>query len=95
MSLQLFRYNLKEFISKKFSMGHQLMISGDFNSEYDELSNWFLGKGLKDVMAEQHGKSPITYQRLAIDPIDCLFASPSLCIKKVGCLGFNRLISNQ
>ena len=92
---QLFGQDLREFINEKITHGHQLVISGDFNSGYNELKNWFLDEGLKDIMAERHGKSPITYQRSASDPIDCIFASPSMFLNKGGCLGFNRLISDH
>ena len=56
------------------------MIIGVFNSGYNDLSDWLLDEDPKDIMAERHDKSPITYQQSAIDPIGYLFASPSLCI---------------
>ena len=75
--------------------GEQLIVCGDFNSEYVKLSEWFLDEGLRDMLVPRHGKCPITYQRSRQDPLDCIFGSPSMTIKKGGCLAFNNLISDH
>ena len=53
--------------------GEQLIVCGDFNSEYVKLSEWFLDEGLRDMLVPRHGKCPITYQRSRQDPLDCIF----------------------
>ena len=75
--------------------GEQLIVCGDFNSEYVKLSEWFLDEDLRDMLVPRHGKCPITYQRSRQDPLDCIFGSPSMTIKKGGCLAFNNLISDH
>ena len=40
-------------------------------------------------------KFPMTYQRSAEDPLDCIFGSPSLQIKNGGCIALGRLLSDH
>ena len=92
---QLFGHDLKITIGKYANMGNQMIVCGDFNSEYSALSEWFLDEGLQDIIAEKNGVMPITYQRSKKDPLDCVFGSPSIKIKNGGCLSFGRLISDH
>lgn len=41
-SRQLFGYNLCKFIEKQIEPGHQIIVMGDFNSEYVALQEWML-----------------------------------------------------
>ena len=92
---QLFGYDLRKAITKYTNMGNQMIVCGDFNSEYSGLSEWFLDEGLQDIIAEKNGKMPITYQRSKEDPLDCVFGSPSIKITNGGCLSFDKLISDH
>ena len=76
-------------------MGHPLIVSGDFNSDYNSLTNWMQDIGLTDLVHSRHGKAPITYQRSRSDPIDRIFGSPSIKIRKDGFLSFGRLLSDH
>ena len=78
---QMFGYDLRRTIGKYSNIGNQLIVCGDFNSEYLTLSEWFLDEGLQDIIAQKHGKMPITYQRSKKDPLDCVFGTPSIKIK--------------
>ena len=60
---QLFGHDLKKIIDDEIIKGNQVVISGDFNSNYDQLKEWMLNIRLKDLMHENHGRSHITYQR--------------------------------
>ena len=62
--------------------GEQLIVCGDFNSEYVKLSEWFLDEVLRVMLVPRHGKCPITYQRSRQDTPDYIFGSPSMTIKK-------------
>ena len=53
---QLFGYDLRNTIGKYANIGNQLIVCGDFNSEYLTLSEWFLDEGLQDIIAHKHGK---------------------------------------
>ena len=92
---QLFGNDLRKVIRKQMDKGEQLIVCGDFNSEYDTLSQWFIQEGLRDLIGAKHGKSPITYQRSRNDPIDCVFGTPSVTIKNGGCLAFTKLMSDH
>ena len=92
---QLFGMDLKEVIGKKIEQGHQIILMGDFNSEYSELESWMLELGLQDLIGKKHGKGPKTYNRSKDAPIDCVFGSASLQISKGGFLSFGRLMSDH
>ena len=36
---QLFGYDLKQFIEENMGLGHNLLVCGDFNSDYTKLIN--------------------------------------------------------
>ena len=92
---QLFGYDLKLMVDKLSAAGHHIIIQGDFNSEYKPLVHWMQELGLVDLMQAKLGECPITYQRSAKYPLDCIFGDPYFKIKKGGCLSFNRLISDH
>ena len=47
---QLFGHDLKEMVTKFTSAGHNIIIQGDFNSEYEQLSKWMSELGLIDLV---------------------------------------------
>ena len=87
---QLFGHDLSEFISSKQDQ-YQIIVAGDFNSSYDELTDYMLQLGLQDMISKQHGRGPVTYQRSADSPIDRIFGSVSLKARHSGFLSFGRL----
>lgn len=87
---QLFGHDLRSLIESKQD-SHQILLCGDFNSGYDDLTDYMLELGLQDVIAKQHGRGPITYQRSADSPIDRIFGSVSLKARHSGFLSFGRL----
>ena len=58
----MFGCNLKAAIDKEMNLGHQVMVCGDFNSEYESLVDWFRDEELSDILAKKHCKGAITYQ---------------------------------
>ena len=92
---QLYGYDLKQLIDEKTNLGHQLIVCGDFNCDYEELCQWMHSVSLCDLLESKHGRPPITYQRSARDPLDCFFGSPSLQISKGGHLSFGRLLGDH
>ena len=92
---QLFVHDLKITINKKIDEGHQLIISGDFNSEYIQLTDWIMDLGLKDIIHNKHGTSTRTCKRSKNFPIDCILGNATLQKKKGGLLSFHRLCSDH
>ena len=87
---QLFGHDLSELITAKQDT-HQIILAGDFNSSYDELTDYMLQLGLQDIISKQHGRGPITYQRSADSPIDRVFGSVDIKARHSGFLSFGRL----
>ena len=81
---QLFGHDLQNIIEEKERLGHQLIVCGDFNSEYDELKEWMLRANLSDLIVPRHGLGPRTYKRSKQMPIDCFFGSSTLKISRGG-----------
>ena len=92
---QLFGSDLKGKNEEKLDLGHQVIDMGDFNSDYKNLKKWMGNLGLIDLMHEKHGPCPPTHHRSKVDPIDCIFGSPSLSIARGGFLPFHKLISDH
>ena len=46
----LFGHDLRKAIEKYISQGRQIIVCGDFNSEYDGLTEWFLSGGLQIII---------------------------------------------
>ena len=53
---QLFGMDLKAVIGTKIEQGHQIILMGDFNSEYSELESWMLELGLQDMIGKNTEK---------------------------------------
>ena len=51
---QLFGFDLKQKIEELTPEGHQLIIKGDFNSEYEDLKPWMIDLGLIDLIGKKH-----------------------------------------
>ena len=77
---QLYWYNLRILVRQKSNKWHQLMVIGDFNSNYTELIEWMNDKCCVDILQKKQGACSITYQRFAPDPIDCSFGDSSINI---------------
>ena len=92
---ELFGHDLATLIASYQQKQHQLLVLGDFNSQYSQLCLWMKEKGLHDLIHQRHGKSPITCKKSATDPIDCIFGSPSISCAKAGFLSFSKLVSDH
>ena len=92
---QLFGIDLKNAIENRLDSGHQIIVMGDFNSEYTKLKDWMLDLGLKELIEERHGAGPKTYKRSKDAPIDCIFGSAHLGIKQGGFLSFDNLMGDH
>ena len=60
---QLFGHDLKELTESKILDGHQLIINGIFNSEYEELSEWMIKKWHKTSCSAKRWKNAHTHGR--------------------------------
>jgi len=87
-SRQLFGYNLCKFIEKQIEPGHQIIVMGDFNSEYVALQEWMLYLGLLDIIENKHGYKPAPkmHSRSTNSLIDCIFASAQVSCAHCGFL---------
>ena len=92
---QLFGIDLKAAIEAKVELGHQIIVMGDFNSEYSDLTEWMLELGLVDIISEAHDNGPKTYNRSKDSHIGCIFTSVNLKLRKGGFLPFHKLLSDH
>ena len=92
---QLFGIDLKNVITEHITLGYQIIVMGDFNSEYDTLQRWMLQLGLHDIIAQQHGPGPKTYERSKDSPIDCIFGTPQISMALGGFLTFHKLLGDH
>ena len=81
---QLFDIDLQLEIQSKLDQGHNLIIQGGFNSNYEDLHKWMLELGLNDIIAKKYGKGPTTYNRSSESPIDHIFGTSIFTITN-GC----------
>ena len=72
---QLFGIDLKRKIEDRMALGHQIIVMGDFNSEYTKLNSWMMHLGLRDIIAKRHGPGPGSHERSQSLPIDCILNS--------------------
>ena len=79
---QLFGQDLSILLNDCMNLGHQIVLSGDFNLEYSDLCQYMLQFGLVDLIAERHGACPNTYNRSKNSPLDIIFGSLHLQPKK-------------
>ena len=75
--------------------GHQLIIQGDFNSEYEDLKPWMNDLRLADLIGKKHGKNPRNHTRSKDSPIDCIFDTANFRILRGDYLSFGRLDSDH
>ena len=61
---QLYGHDLKKFINSKSEAGHQVIVLGDFNSNYVDLQEWINNIGCKDIF----NKNMVSVQSLIKDP---------------------------
>ena len=92
---QLFGIDLKTEIDASIEQGHNVIVMGDFNSDYSKLKSWMLEAGLEDILASKHGPAPKTHLRSKDAPIDCIFATAHFGIRKGGFLSFHKLLSDH
>ena len=92
---QLFGMDLKKAVESKIEKCHQIILMGDFNSEYEDLITYILDLGLQDLIRQKHGKGPKIHDHSKDSPIYCIFGSASLKISKGGFLSFGRLLSDH
>ena len=46
----LFGHDFPKARDKYISQGYQMIVSGDFNSKYKGLTEWFMNEGLQDII---------------------------------------------
>ena len=92
---QLFGIDLRQALNNKIDQGHNLLVMGDFNSEYSNLKTWMQDLGLVDLIAQRHGACPKTHVRSKDAPIDCIFGSAHFNIARGGFLSFTKLLSDH
>ena len=90
---KLFWMDLAITVTKAHTEGYNVILMGDFNSEFSELREWMIQHGLLENIAELHGydAAPNTHLRSKDAPIDAIFCSPQITATKGGYLSFNML----
>ena len=94
---ELFGADVKKYISEKMEDGHQILLMGDFNSDFQELKEWMQDLLLEEIITKLHPDKPLqkTYKRSQKAPLDGIFASPGLLPTFSGYLSFGRLIGDH
>ena len=93
---QLYGYDLRQLVLSLQDSDHQVILGGDFNSEYSDLKQWMLDLGMVNCFEARYGScGPRTCLRSKDSPIDCIFVSPQLTIAKGGFLSYGRLDSDH
>ena len=92
----LFGHDLKTLVESLQEEGHQVIVNGDFNAEYDFLEKWMLDIGLVDLIKKKHGtKGPRTCTKSKDSPIDAIFGTPTLAGIYSGFMAFGRMDSDH
>jgi hypothetical protein len=68
----------------------QIVLMGDFNSEYGDLREWMMDLGLLDIIGKKHG-----YNRSKPAPIDCIFTSANMEGLSSAFLSFGKLVGDH
>ena len=92
---QLFGMDLKQVVEDRMNDGHQVILLGDFNTEFEKLTSWMHNIGLQDLIQKKHGDGPDTHMRSKSKPIDRIFGSPHFNISYGGFLSYSRLMSDH
>ena len=92
---QIFGHDLAEFLHQLTSDGHQIILCGNFNSDYDNIQELLLQFGLSDIISEKHGACLKTYNQSKNAPLDIIFVSSHLQSKRCGYLSFGRLAGDR
>ena len=98
LDVRAFFWNdLETFVRQSIDDGDQIILTGDFNSEFIEVREWMLELGLVEGICEKHGyeEAPNTYQRSKNSPIDGIFVSPHLRASAAGYLSFGKLMGDH
>ena len=73
---ELFGYDQKKLVESKQVPGHQIILQGDFNAEYELLEEWMLDLDLVDLINKKNGcKGPRTCTKSKDSPIDAIFGT--------------------
>ena len=92
---QLFGYDLKIEIGTKIEQGHNILVLGDFNSNYSNLCTWMRDLGLEELIEKRHENVTQTCKYGNHNsPLDCIFGSPHFSALRGGYLSYNRLLGN-
>ena len=90
---KLFWYDLSKVVKQAHNEGYNVMLAGDFNSDFVDLREWMIQHGLLENIGELHGyeNAPRTHLRSQNAPIDAIFCSPQLAATRGGYLSFHTL----
>ena len=90
---KLFWHDLSELVTKFNEEGYNIILAGDYNSEFSEVQEWMIQQGLVEIICEQHGyeTAPATHLRSKESPIDGIYCTPQLRASQSGYLSFSSL----
>lgn len=92
-----FWLDLKTYITKCHTNQEHIVIMGDWNSEYAEVTTWMKELGLKDIIQSRQGQAipPPTCRRSRDSPIDAVFVTDKFTCWRGGYLSFDYLEGNH
>jgi Endonuclease/Exonuclease/phosphatase family. len=85
--------DLKEYITQKQENGEFIILLGDWNSDYKDVSEWMDRLGFKDAIYSRHNvhPPPITCKRSNECPLDAIFIPQHLHCNRGGFFAFDYL----
>ena len=87
-----FWQDLKTYIRECTDNSEQVIVMGDWNSQYQEVVQWMKMVGLKDIIHDRHKTPPPpTCKRSRSAPLDAIFAPDSFTCWRGGFLSFEYL----
>lgn len=85
--------DLKTYVTQRQESGESIILMGDWNSDYRDLTRWMECLGLKDAIHSRHHAQnpPITCKRSHDQPLDAIFISNAVQCQRGGFFAFDYL----
>jgi hypothetical protein len=89
--------DLQTYVEQCQNNNEQLVIMGDWNSDYEQLTTWMHQFGLHDIITRRHNTQtpPPTCRRSTGGPLDAIFTTNTIPCWRGGYLAFEYLVSDH
>jgi len=88
--------DLEQSVTRAIDLGDNIILMGDWNTEFSEVRTWMESLGLVKLICEKHGYDPPAMQQRSKDsPIEAIFGTSNFRASKAGYLEFGHLLSDH